>query len=306
MAVAGVRQHGGNDGYDDDPAASYAWDSTVPNRENVSVGDYVVLWDKQAVLGASRIDKIEVGQAEKVVHRCPQCGKSGIKARKSLAPRYNCYKCKFTFDEPSDHVEHVTTYRTHHSASWVDLDGLLSGAELRKLCVNPRSQLSLRPFRWAEFRRVVHTRRRDAPLDFIQTVEARIASGHKVRSVRVRVGQGAFRRRLVERYGNTCAFTGPCPDAVIQACHLYSYAEKGVHHEAGGLLLRADLHTLFDRGEIRVEPKTQRLDLDSKLSDFPLYFQLNGRQLFIEPSSGQQRWLRAHWEMHRKTLVTCS
>lgn len=32
LAVSGRRQHGGNDGYDDNPSSHYSWDSTVPNH----------------------------------------------------------------------------------------------------------------------------------------------------------------------------------------------------------------------------------------------------------------------------------
>ena len=301
MAVSGTRQHGGNDGYDDDPAASYAWDSTVPNRDKLQEGDYIVLWDKNALLGVSVIDQILIGESEKVVHRCPKCDRSGIKERKTRSPRYNCYKCKAKFDQPKDYVERVQTYRSQHSSRWIPLDGLLSGSELRSLCVNPRSQLSLRPFRWNEFVGVVNSKRQDQPLRFIDTVEARIAGGHKTRSVRVRLGQGEFRRRLLKKFGETCAFTGPTPGEAIQACHLYSYAERGEHHEAGGLLLRSDLHTLFDLGRIAVNPKTKRLDLAEELRTFPEYGRLHDQSVVVRLSPGHVRWLKAHWEMHRSS-----
>ena len=48
-AVGDDRQHGGNEGYDDDPAVHYSWDSTVPNHEAVVGGDVIIIWDKQCL-----------------------------------------------------------------------------------------------------------------------------------------------------------------------------------------------------------------------------------------------------------------
>lgn len=72
--------------------------------------------------------------------------------------------------------------------------------------------------------------------------------------MRVRVGQAEFRLRLLARYGNVCAFSGPSPTAALEAAHLYSYAAEGRHHDDGGFLLRRDLHRLFDLGLLAVEP----------------------------------------------------
>lgn len=45
FAAGDDRQHGGNDGYDDQPDSYYSWDSTVPNHAALQAGDVVVLWD---------------------------------------------------------------------------------------------------------------------------------------------------------------------------------------------------------------------------------------------------------------------
>src|SRR4051794_14351061 len=84
LAVGADRQHGGNDGYDDDPDAHYSWDSTVPNGRVVQVGDRIVLWDKYAVIGASVIETIDAGTSEKTLYRCPHCQRAGIKARRGM------------------------------------------------------------------------------------------------------------------------------------------------------------------------------------------------------------------------------
>jgi hypothetical protein len=152
LAVGENRQHGGNDGYEDEPASHYSWDSTVPNHNNVTVDDVIVLWNKAILLGASVVDFIELGAQEKPLYRCANCGLAGIKARRSKSPRFKCYNCKSEFEEAVVHRKMVTTYRSNHSSEWVNLEGLLSGEELRSLCVYPRSQLSLRRLHWEDFR----------------------------------------------------------------------------------------------------------------------------------------------------------
>lgn len=68
----------------------------------------------------------------------------------------------------------------------------------------------------------------------------------------MRIGQPAFRAELARKYGPIGAFSGPAPAEAREACHLYSYAEIGHHDIEGGLLLRRDLHRLFDQGPLTV------------------------------------------------------
>lgn len=302
MAVGDNRQHGGNDGYDDEPDAHYSWDSTVGNHAAVQVGDPVVLWDKSTSLGVSVVEAIETDTAQKMVYRCRECGQAGIKARKSLTPRYKCFKCKAEFDEPTILVQPVTTYRSRHDAAWVDLDGVFTGAELRQLCVSPKAQLSIRPLRWDAFTAALVGKGQQAPGTEVAQVEDRAASlkgGHVEVRARARLGQGDFRKRLLSRYGNTCAITGQAPAEVLEAAHLYSYAEVGQHDEHGGLLLRRDIHRLFDRGALAVDPESLVVSVDESLSAYREYARLEGEGLQVETSASQRKWLARHWQQHR-------
>ncbi len=61
-----------------------------------------------------------------------------------------------------------------------------------------------------------------------------------------RRGQPAFRRRVLAAYNGRCAITR-CPlDYVLDAAHIVPYKGPKTHHVGNGLLLRTDLHTLFD------------------------------------------------------------
>ena len=299
LAVTEGRQHGGNDGYDDLPARHYRWDSTVPNHAVPQAGDALAVWDKHVLLGASIIEQIEVGEADKRLLRCPHCGLAGIKARTGLSPRYKCYKCKGTFDVPVVRIETVTTYLTFHANAWTDLSGCLDAGQLRNLCVHPRSQLSLRPLNWTSFRAALTRGGLAQPLTAVDWAGTHIASGHGEALVRVRIGQAAFRRALLQKYGAACAFTGPAPLEALEAGHLYSYAATGLHHASGGLLLRRDIHRLFDSGRLAVNPRDDTIDVSPEVRAFPAYASLHGQPLNIKVEAGHRGWLLVHWKTHR-------
>lgn len=73
------------------------------------------------------------------------------------------------------------------------------------------------------------------------------------RLVRPRLGQGTFRYALEQAYGR-CAVTGEHALPALDAAHIVPYGEGGEHALENGLLLRADLHRLFDGGYVTVTP----------------------------------------------------
>lgn len=300
LALGDSREHAGNDGYDDNPAEHYSWDSTVPNHARLAVGDVIALWDRRELIGVSVIEAIDTDTLEKPLYFCPHCEKAAIKRRQQKTPRYRCYDCGESFDVPGRKAKSVTTYRSRHGKAWLDGRGLLSGAELRALCDSPRSQHSMRPARWEKLRNALTAVTGDvAELDVLEETRLTIPGGHRETVVRVRVGQGAFRKRLLADQDELCAFTGPAPAIALEAAHLYSYAQSGEHHEYGGLLLRRDIHRLFDVGEIAVDPATDTLDIGAGLLAYPMYADLQGKPVAVPLRPEHRTWLRAHWSLHR-------
>lgn len=297
------RHYGGNDGYEDSPDSQYSWDETVPNHSKVAVGDRIALWDKRQLIGISVVDAIETGQNEKARYTCPNCGKASIKERRELRPKFRCDKCKETCNEPERRIELVRTYRTHHAPGWVDLEGCLSAQQLRLLCDPPGSQLSIRSLDWNAFIASLGQTIEPGSLTPFLRREATISEGHDFKSVRVRKGQARFRQRLLSQFGAVCAISGSAPEAALEAGHLYSYAEIGKHHDDGGLLLRRDIHALFDRGDVTVDPTTQKVDVRSSLMRFEMYRSLHGTDLHVDLTQNHKKWLRAHWDQHRSDSV---
>jgi putative restriction endonuclease len=60
---------------------------------------------------------------------------------------------------------------------------------------------------------------------------------------------------VLQAYGRRCAVTGAKIRPVLEAAHIRPLAEGGEHRLDNGLLLRSDMHTLYDRGYIGVDPK---------------------------------------------------
>jgi putative restriction endonuclease len=67
-----------------------------------------------------------------------------------------------------------------------------------------------------------------------------------------RLGQGSFRVLVTDAYERRCAVSGERTLPVLEAAHIRPYADDGPHRISNGLLLRADLHKLFDDGYVTV------------------------------------------------------
>jgi len=72
-----------------------------------------------------------------------------------------------------------------------------------------------------------------------------------------RLGQGSFQAAIIDAYARRCAITGERVLPALEAAHIKPYAEGGEHRVDNGLLLRRDLHALFDRGYLTVSPEME-------------------------------------------------
>jgi hypothetical protein len=86
------------------------------------------------------------------------------------------------------------------------------------------------------------------------------------REIAQRRGQPAFRAKLLAAYGRKCAVTGEAAEDVLEAAHIDPYSTSGCNDLSNGLLLRADVHTLFDLHLLAIDP-AGRLEVSPKLRD---------------------------------------
>lgn len=313
MAAGSDRGHGGNAGYDDQVDAYYSWDSKVPNHKSIGVGDVVALWDKVRLLGVSVIEEIESTDGFKTQFRCVKCMSTRIQERRIATPRYRCSKCGAQFEEPEIESVPARLYTARHDAAWTPLEGLLKADELRTLTTHRGDFNAMRPLDWPAFssaltdrgaRRAVErvsARRSDLSWDPPNGMLLEMPQGFVHSVVRVRRGQRKFREHLLTSQGSRCAFTGAAPERVLEAGHLYSYARLGTHHAHGGLMLRRDIHRLFDDGLLSVDPTRLQVDVAEELARFPQYARLHGGGLVVPLHDEQVGWLAKHWDEHRAT-----
>lgn len=100
-------------------------------------------------------------------------------------------------------------------------------------------------------------------------------------------GQPRCRGALLRTYGGRCAITGTAVASVLEAAHIWPL--KGEHTNGiwNGLLLRADLHTLFDLFLLTVDADSLEVRVSPALQDTE-YAALDGRLLTAPPTQGDQ------------------
>ena len=121
--------------------------------------------------------------------------------------------------------------------------------------------------------------------------------------VRPRLGQGAFRLVVTDAYERRCAVTGERTLPALEAAHVKPFSQSGPHDVANGLLLRKDLHALFDRGYLTVTPEWRvRISrrIREEFENGRDYYALESR-ILRSPASGypppQREYLEWHGDM---------
>jgi putative restriction endonuclease len=103
--------------------------------------------------------------------------------------------------------------------------------------------------------------------------------------VQPRLGQGSFRVLVTDAYHRRCAMTLERTLPVLEAAHIRPYSDGGKHELSNGLLLRSDLHTLFDNGYITVDPADRRIVVSARIREEfdngKEYYQLHGKPLHV-------------------------
>ena len=121
---------------------------------------------------------------------------------------------------------------------------------------------------------------------------------HIMRSIAHRRGQKAFREQLLFAYGGRCAITGCSIREILEAAHIYPYRGPDTNKVENGLLLRADLHTLFDCGLVAIDGASMTVVVAPVLRESE-YAELHGSQLRLPDRDGDrpnQEAVRLHRE----------
>ncbi|WP_412476932.1 HNH endonuclease [Flavobacterium sp. TBRC 19031] len=307
-----------NDGHADELQTKYVYDNFVPNCRQIKKGDVAVIVNKEKVLGLAKISNIVIYNSTKIRRRCPVCNNTNYEERKTKLPKYRCNK-GHEFEEPLAETVDVIQYEAFYSQSFISpkikvtVDKLRSYHDKgynRNMSMQSLSKDFFMDYFESEYNYLLHEV--SYPLaedgdnnllgeilsdDYVPTGEDERSKIYK--SIIQRRGQQKFRDAVREMYGDKCVITGCEILDILEAAHINPYKGEKDNHPTNGLLLRADIHTLFDLDLIGIEPNELKVyvketvrkdgyeDLQDKLlitqSKFPSKESLNMRwNKFIE------------------------
>ncbi len=174
----------------------------------------------------------------------------------------------------------------------------------RNIVQGRRYNLGVSPGRelWSEIQTLLGDTKRNSLESAVAETEARMF-GEPI-SIRPRLGQGAFRVMVTDLYQRRCAVTGEKSLPALEAAHIRPVAESGTHRIGNGLLIRSDIHRLFDRGYVTVTPDYHFLVSRRLKDDFDngdVYYRLSGHSIWVppDPSSKPER---EQLEWHADTI----
>lgn len=117
---------------------------------------------------------------------------------------------------------------------------------------------------------------------------------------RKRLGQGIFRLAVTDAYGRACAVTSEHSLPALEAAHIQPFGEGGSHEVPNGLLLRSDIHRLFDRGYVGVTPDYRFVVSKRLKDDFAngkSYYPFDSREIHLPERVEEypsRKWLEWH------------
>lgn len=122
---------------------------------------------------------------------------------------------------------------------------------------------------------------------------------------KARLGQGAFRVLVTDAYNRRCAVTNEKTLPALEAAHIKSYSAEGPNHVNNGLLLRADIHRLFDGGYVTIDHDFKFVVSKRVKEEFTNgreYYQYHGNDLTNLPISAQDLPTREFIDWHNTEI----
>jgi putative restriction endonuclease len=122
---------------------------------------------------------------------------------------------------------------------------------------------------------------------------------------RIRIGQGAFRVLITDAYQRKCSITGEKTLPVLESAHIQSYAQLGPHSISNGILLRSDIHKLFDTGYLTITTDL-KVEVSNRIKEEFLngreYYQYHGKELVTMPLKEIDRPNKQYIEWHNTNI----
>lgn len=306
-----------NDGHADDLLTKYVYDNFVPNCLQIKKGDIAVIVNKERVLGLAKISNIVIYNSSKIRRRCPVCNNTNYEERKTKLPKYRCNK-GHEFEEPIDETVDVIQYEAFYSQSFISPKTKVTVDKLRpyhdKGYNRNMSMQSLSKDFFTEYfeseynyllQEVSYPHAEDGDNNLLSKIlsDDYVPDGNDERSkiyksIIQRRGQQKFRDAVREMYGDKCVITGCEILEILEAAHINPYKGEKDNHPTNGLLLRADIHTLFDLDLLGIEPNELKVYLNEAIKKNG-YEALDNKLLIIQEQSPNKEALIQRWNKFR-------
>ncbi|EML7354693.1 HNH endonuclease [Enterobacter hormaechei] len=290
----------GNDGYNDDSSVFYHYNNSVPNHKNVKEGDIVIIRNRENILGISIIEKLESRSTTKTVFKCPHegCNAKKIRPRETVKPKWRCNN-GHEFDERKIVLEPAIEFKASYGSFFKKLKDV-SLLQLKSESPRYNIQLSIQEvnIQWAkgllgtQASSIIPLTAEEADDDSPELLEG---DQRKIvdRQIKQRRGQKKFRNMLLNS-NPVCAVTGCELVDILEAAHIDAYRNDSHNDISNGLLLRSDIHTLFDLNLFAIHPETNKIHF-SKSSKENGYKQFDGKLLNVKHKVSNKaiakRWL---------------
>ena len=298
---------------------TYTYVSGDHSKKQIAVDDIVFLRDEKRLLAVARVESKSAEKHEHTVAKCPECGIAQIAVRKKSTKPYRCfYGHRFT--TPVETLQVATRHTVEFVHNLVRIAAHIEAAELRPYELTNSRHITLRLVHIGGI--CAYVARRDHKVAPVLKAWLRRGSAELVdsdaaepltaqsmplfdelerphQSIRLRRGLASFRNKLIHRYGPQCMISGCSVLALLEACHVRRYLGPEDNHPANGILLRSDLHTLFDLDLIGLDPTSLEVTIDPTLIGTE-YEVFAGTRLRVGGMNGvDMRAVRLRWEQFR-------
>lgn len=121
-----------------------------------------------------------------------------------------------------------------------------------------------------------------------------------IKAIKARRGAKRLRNQLRQSYGDRCGISGPCPRDLLEVAYIVPFPQGNVHSLANSILMRSDLHTLWDLNLLGIDPDDLKVCVSEQLKGTG-YEKLDGRTI-VAPKDGtvvSSSSLRERWKLFK-------
>lgn len=308
LAYGEEQGYGGHSGYQDIVHEVYNYDNFVPNHKQITEGDYAVIRDQHKLLGIAQIIFIDKNNGVKKRKRCPSCNTTNIDKRIRKIPTFRC-SCGYEFNNPIFQEEECIKYSAYFGDTFISAAGILDRNQLSQACPKHNQQLAMQLI---DLNLIKDTLIKKVPqVKFLlnnYSATAYVGSSESseieknsekspntvMREIKERRGQKSFREALRLLYNDQCVVTRCNIVHILEAAHLSPYSKNYDNSSSNGILLRADIHTLFDLDLLGINPKSLTVHLHHSVQKGE-YRNYEGKSLPVTAKNINRKALENRW-----------